>query len=92
VLRERYHPKRIVGDAHLLLTVRYIALNPVEAGLADHPCAYAWSSYPGVVGTAACWPFIARAELLEHIGGGESALALLREFVEGDLGSARRAA
>src|SRR4051794_829779 len=83
LFRERYRPTRVRSDAHLLLTIRYIARNPLEPRLAHHPCDYAWSSYAGVVGTAPCWPFVSRAAVLEHVGGDGAATALLREFVEG---------
>jgi len=84
LFRERYRPTRVASDAHLLLTVRYIARNPLEPRLADHPCDYRWSSYAGVVGAAPCWPFVSQAAVLEHVGNGQDALRLLREFVEGD--------
>ena len=42
-----------------------------------------WNSYPGVVGAAECWPFIARREVLKHFGPGPSAVAVLEDFVEG---------
>jgi putative transposase len=92
LFRERYESGRINGDAHLLSAVRYIARNPVDAGMVDDPCAYPWSSYPGVAGTTTCRPFVDRAAVLEHVGAGPEALRMLREFVEGDLGTTERAA
>jgi putative transposase len=62
----RYFSKRIESQAHLLLTIRYIALNDFNAGLADHPRNDRWNSYPRVLGTLARWPFIARATLLGY--------------------------
>jgi putative transposase len=36
----------VVGSAdYILACYRYIELNPVRGGLADHPCKYEWSSY-----------------------------------------------
>jgi hypothetical protein len=32
--------------AYLLTCYRYIELNPVRAGMVNHPAAYPWSSYP----------------------------------------------
>jgi REP-associated tyrosine transposase len=85
----RFYDGPIATDAHLLLTVRYIARNPWEVGFdRDYP----WSSYPGLVGTGRGWPFVARAELLEYFGGGEAGIALLRRFVEDEPEEARRAA
>jgi REP element-mobilizing transposase RayT len=60
----RYHSKRIETEAHLLLTVRYIALNGFNAGLADHPRHDRWNSYPRVIGAFTKWNFIAVQRLL----------------------------
>jgi putative transposase len=92
LFRERYRRKITGGDAHLLLTIRYIARNPVVAGIAAEASEARWSSYPGVVGVTPCWPFIARAELLEYFGGPVAGLALLRDFVEGPFEQDERAA
>jgi putative transposase len=83
LFRERYRHQKVVTDAHLLLSIRYIALNPVEAGLAADPGSARWSSYPGVVGTSRCWPFISKSVVLEYFGSGEAAIRLMRDFVEG---------
>ncbi len=39
-------------DNYLLELSRYVVLNPVRAGLVDHPRAWAWSSYCAMVGQA----------------------------------------
>jgi REP element-mobilizing transposase RayT len=62
----RYFSKRIETEAQLLLTIRYIALNGFNAGLADHPRTDRWNSYPRILGTLARWPFIARTSLLNY--------------------------
>lgn len=41
----RYQSLPIVDDVYLLQSTSYIHLNPVVAGLADHPLDYVWSSY-----------------------------------------------
>lgn len=41
----RYRASLVETDRYLLTCYRYIELNPVRAGLADHPGAYRWSSY-----------------------------------------------
>jgi putative transposase len=38
-------------DAYFLELTRYIHLNPVHAGIVQHPRQYRWSSYQGYVGT-----------------------------------------
>ena len=41
----RYRAALIDSEAYLFTCMRYIELNPVRAGIAVHPSAYAWSSY-----------------------------------------------
>jgi putative transposase len=41
----RYKANLVDGEAYLLTCMRYIELNPVRAGMVDHPGEYAWSSY-----------------------------------------------
>jgi REP element-mobilizing transposase RayT len=45
VFQERYQAKRIRDDSHLWTVVRYIARNPVEAGLCEEPDQWRWSSF-----------------------------------------------
>ena len=42
----RYRAAPIDSDEYFLGCCRYIELNPVRAGLVDHPRDYRWSSYP----------------------------------------------
>jgi len=55
LFRERYWGGCVVADGHLIITLRYIALNPVTAHLAQDASGYRWSSYAGVVGAVPCW-------------------------------------
>ena len=41
----RYKSNVIESQAYLLSCMRYIELNPVRAGMVDHPAKYRWSSY-----------------------------------------------
>ena len=41
----RYKSSLVSTDGHLLACYRYIELNPVRAGIVDHPREYRWSSY-----------------------------------------------
>jgi REP element-mobilizing transposase RayT len=41
----RYRAAPIDSEAYFLACCRYIELNPVRAGMVDHPRAYRWSSY-----------------------------------------------
>lgn len=76
----RYYGGKVLSPGHLLMALRYIARNACDKG-AD-PARYPWSSYPGVIGIRPCWPFIARATVLELFGPADAAVRLLRAFVE----------
>ena len=41
----RYKACLVASDEHLLAACRYIDLNPVRAGIVQHPLDYPWSSY-----------------------------------------------
>ena len=43
----RYRSCLTQEDAYLLACMRYIELNPVRAGMVEHPGDYPWSSYRG---------------------------------------------
>jgi len=42
----RYKASLVAQDRYLLACMRYIELNPVRAGMVEHPGDYHWSSYP----------------------------------------------
>lgn len=41
----RFYSSLVASDDYLLACYRYIELNPVRAGMVEHPGAYQWSSY-----------------------------------------------
>jgi putative transposase len=43
----RYKSTLVDSDNYFLLVSRYIELNPVRAGMVNHPAQYPWSSYRG---------------------------------------------
>lgn len=45
LFERRYHALLVDADNYLLAVLRYIHLNPVEAGLTKDPAAYLWSSH-----------------------------------------------
>jgi REP element-mobilizing transposase RayT len=79
---KRYDAWVIQSERHLLNEARYIALNPVEAGLVDHPARYRWSSYRATISDGRTWPANAAWELPHKYGGGIEAY---RQFVEAGL-------
>jgi REP-associated tyrosine transposase len=60
----RYGSRRIHDDAELLNTHRYVARNPVDAGVCERPEEWQWSSYSGTIGIADQHSFIDPAPLL----------------------------
>ena len=49
----RYGAEHVLTDEHLLATVRYLALNPVKAGLCADPADWRWSSHRALLGLEA---------------------------------------
>ena len=43
----RYRSTLINSEHYLLTCMRYIELNPIRAGMVEHPADYPWSSYRG---------------------------------------------
>ena len=48
----RFHSVLVERDSHLLEVVRYIALNPVRAGICGRPEFFPWCSYRELMGFA----------------------------------------
>jgi REP-associated tyrosine transposase len=80
VVGGRYFSVPVSETDHLLNEFKYIALNPVEAGLCKAPQEWRWSSYAGTVGLEREFGFIDSSLIFGSIDGGEIGL---RAFVEG---------
>jgi putative transposase len=48
LFKQRFDSRLIETDEHRSEALRYIALNPVRAGLCEHPSEWPWSSFYGV--------------------------------------------
>jgi putative transposase len=59
VLQGRFKALLVDGDEYFLQLLRYIVLNPVEAGLVDDPGAWQWSSYRPAAGLSDVPSFLA---------------------------------
>lgn len=83
LFRSRYADKIVEHESHLLATIRYISLNPVEAGICAGPCDWPWSSYGQLVGEAKGWSFVSTAWTLSQFAPQQNrAIWLVRQFVE----------
>ncbi|HEY8029895.1 MAG TPA: transposase [Gaiellaceae bacterium] len=80
---EPYGARRIVGDADLAYRFKYVANNPVEAGLCEKPGDWLWSSYAGTVGMALPATFVDPGRILRCFAWpDEDPEAALRRYVE----------
>jgi putative transposase len=68
LFEERYRSGLIVSDVHMLELARYVALNPVRAGICSSPEAWPWSSYRGTTDASRARSFLAVDELLAYFG------------------------
>jgi REP-associated tyrosine transposase len=83
LLNGRYRDTPVEDDAHLLSTIRYIARNPVEAGLCLRAEDWSWSSYPQLIGAARPSSFVSNARLLGLFGPDRrKAIERVRRLVE----------
>jgi hypothetical protein len=91
----KFFSRRVVSEEQLLRVVLYTVLNPVAAGVCDHPDAYQWCSYRATAGLARGSRFVSCAWLATVFEGGlDTARERYRELVaEGaERVTARRAA
>jgi REP element-mobilizing transposase RayT len=69
---------QIVEEEDYVRTLaRYLALNPVRAGLVKHPRDWSWSGYRAIAGVGPCPPLLSVGTVLRAFGEGET--EVLRE-------------
>ena len=66
VFETRYRSYLITSHWHFLRTLKYLAYNPVRAGLSQHPREYQWSSHREVCGEEV--PLVDIAQLFKLVG------------------------
>lgn len=85
VFQGRYGAVLVESDWHFLELSRYLALNPVRAGLCDAPGDWRWGSYRALVG-GELESLVASQKLLGYFGSDRRlAIDRLKRFVEDGL-------
>jgi putative transposase len=81
---DRYHAVLVERESHARELVRYIARNPVRAGLCKRPEDWPWSSYAATLGLAPTPAFLNCDELLSWFAPQRAAaIRRLKAFVDG---------
>lgn len=81
LFERRYHAVLVDADNYLLTLLRYIHLNPVQAGLVSDPALYAWSSHRAYLGLGTCDWVTTHFALNLLAAQPVAALARYREFM-----------
>jgi hypothetical protein len=85
LVRGRYWSRRKDSREALLEAFRYVARNPVEAGLVNSPEDWRWSSFGATVGVSDMFDFVDAEDVLGEFGTTRTArIRGLRRFVESD--------
>ena len=79
----RFKSVLVEGELHLHELTRYIHLNPVRAGMVEHPGDYQWSSYRAYLGLRSSPEWLATGKTLRRFGESRKEQhRKYREFVE----------
>jgi REP element-mobilizing transposase RayT len=84
LFRARFHGREIDGDDDLLWTARYLAWNPVLAGLAADPFGWAWSSAAATAGLRPSRVPLDLAPLGDALGAGPGWRQRYRDLIDPD--------
>ena len=82
VVDGRYWARRLVSDTDLLTAFRYVARNPVEAGICRSPREWPWSSYRGLAERAEVFTFVDPSPVLGCFRPPDTAVEQLCRYVE----------
>jgi len=75
VFQGRYGAVRVDTNAYFATVARYVAMNPVTAGLVHLPCDWPWSSHRAAAGQEDAPPWLAVGRLHELLDGDDKRLA-----------------
>jgi putative transposase len=83
LFRGRFYAALVESNSHLLELVRYLALNPIRAGLCTNPGDWPWSSYRTLLMEEEGSSLLSHTSVLAHFGHTpRRARDSLRGFVE----------
>jgi REP element-mobilizing transposase RayT len=86
LFEKRYYAALIDVDQYLLTVLRYIHLNPVQAGLAESPDSYPWSSHHAYTGTR-IEPWVTTDFALSLFGSDRpGAISAYQSFLSSEIG------
>jgi putative transposase len=86
VFQGRYHAVLVQKEAHLLELARYIALNPVRAGIVECHDQWRWSSYHAMLNSRIAPVWLDTEWLLGQFGHGQEAVDAFVKFVVAGVG------
>ena len=82
LVAERYTALPVEGEEQTLGVFRYIALNPVVAGVCKKPAQWLWSGYGATIGPRTPPAFLDAERVVSWFGRPPAAWLRIREFVE----------
>jgi REP element-mobilizing transposase RayT len=82
LFRNRFLDLLIEDEQHLLAACRYLAHNPVRAGLCGEPADWPWSSYRASAGIDPAPAFLAEGVLRGVFGAASSWRERYRDFID----------
>jgi putative transposase len=83
LVRDRYWSRRKETPEKVLAAFRYVARNPVEAGIVKRPELWFWSSYATTIGLADTFPWVDASSILDTLSADRrEAIRRLRALVE----------
>jgi REP element-mobilizing transposase RayT len=86
LFERRFRCAVVERDSHMLELARYLALNPVEAGLCNRPAEWPWGSYRAMAGLTPPPEFLTCDWLLSHFAPDlKLARSCFEAFVDGRL-------
>ena len=81
LFRNRFFARQIEDEAYLLTACRYLAQNPVRAGLCRDPAEWPWSSHRATAGLDPTPRFLSETLIRDACGGQRNWRLRYREFV-----------